>query len=96
MFERIGKKEHVPQAIQDVKEKKLRLFGYGHRIYKTVDPRVKHLKNALEELSENIDADPHVSVAMEIDRLASQDDYFRSRNLNVNADLYGCFVFSAM
>ncbi|KAF7550217.1 hypothetical protein G7Z17_g5839 [Cylindrodendrum hubeiense] len=96
MFARIGSKENVPQAIQDVKESKFRLFGYGHRIYKTVDPRVKHLKKALEELWENADADPHVSVAMEIERLASQDDYFRSRNLNVNADLYGCFVFSSM
>ncbi|KAJ9143311.1 Citrate synthase [Pleurostoma richardsiae] len=96
MFARIGKKENVPQTIEDVKKGKFRLFGYGHRIYKTVDPRVKHLKKALQELWENADADPHVSVAMEIERLASQDDYFRSRNLNVNADLYGCFVFSAM
>ncbi|KAE8353811.1 citrate synthase-like protein [Aspergillus coremiiformis] len=96
MFERIGKKEAVAQAIEEVKANKFRLFGYGHRIYKTVDPRVKHLKNALGELSENIDANPHLSVALEIERLASQDDYFRSRNLNVNADLYGCFVFSAM
>ncbi|OJJ45314.1 hypothetical protein ASPZODRAFT_133962 [Penicilliopsis zonata CBS 506.65] len=96
MFERIGCKENVGQAIEEVKQGKFRLFGYGHRIYKTVDPRVKHLKRSLAELSHNVEADPHVSVAMEIERLASQDEYFRSRNLNVNADLYGCFVFSAM
>ncbi|PTU19044.1 hypothetical protein P175DRAFT_0484853 [Aspergillus ochraceoroseus IBT 24754] len=95
-FERIGKKENVPQAIEDVKAKKFRLSGYGHRIYKTVDPRVKHLKKALEELSGNIAGNSHLSVALEIDRIASQDPYFSSRNLNTNADLYGCFVFSAM
>ncbi|KAJ5647725.1 hypothetical protein N7490_004097 [Penicillium lividum] len=95
-FERIGSKENVPQAITDVKAHKFRLSGYGHRIYKTVDPRVKHLKNALDELSDNINSNAHLSVALEIDRIASQDLYFISRNLNTNADLYGCFVFSAM
>ncbi|KAJ6112040.1 hypothetical protein N7523_008101 [Penicillium sp. IBT 18751x] len=95
-FERIGSKANVPQAMEDVKAKKFRLSGYGHRIYKTVDPRVAHLKKALEELSDKVDGDAHLSVALEIDRIASQDPYFKSRNLNTNADLYGCFVFSAM
>ncbi|KAJ5668363.1 uncharacterized protein N7477_006933 [Penicillium maclennaniae] len=86
-FERIGSKANVPQAMEDVKAKKFRLSGYGHRIYKTVDPRVAHLKKALEELSDKIDGDAHLSVALEIDRIASQDPYFKSRNLNTNADL---------
>ncbi|CAK7216527.1 hypothetical protein SCUCBS95973_002831 [Sporothrix curviconia] len=96
MFARIGSRDNVPAALDEVKAGKYRLFGYGHRIYKTVDPRVKHLKAALKELWATAESDPHVSVAMEIERLAAQDDYFRARNLNVNADLYGCFVFSAM
>ncbi|PWY82045.1 citrate synthase [Aspergillus heteromorphus CBS 117.55] len=86
-FERIGSKDNVPRAIEDVKAGKFRLSGYGHRIYKTVDPRVKHLKKALNELSGNIDANQHLSVALEIDRIAAQDDYFTSRNLHTNADL---------
>jgi citrate synthase len=96
MFERIGSKENVGQVIADVKAKKYRLFGYGHRIYKTVDPRVKHLQRMLRELSTNLEGNPHLSVAIEIDRIASTDLYFTSRNLKVNADLYGCFIFSAM
>lgn len=96
MFERIKDKKNVPQVIADVKAKKYRLPGYGHRIYKTVDPRVRHLQCMMRELSHNINRSPHLAVAMEIDRIASQDPYFTSRNLKVNADLYGCFVFSAL
>lgn len=95
-FERIGTKDKVPAVIADVKAKKYRLFGYGHRIYKTVDPRVKHLRKMLNELASEVENDPYLKVAMEIDRIASTDTYFTSRNLKVNADLYGCFVFSAM
>ncbi|CRG87378.1 citrate synthase [Talaromyces islandicus] len=96
MFERIGDKNNVPKVIADVKAKKYRLPGYGHRIYKTVDPRVQHLRKMMDELSGNIKDSMHLSVAMEIDRIASQDRYFTSRNLKVNADLYGCLVFSAL
>jgi len=86
----------VKCLIEDVKAKKARLFEYGHRIYKTVDPRVKHIRKMMDELSEQVDRNPLLSVAFEIDRTASQDSYFTSRNLKANADLYGCFVFSAL
>ncbi|RAH76535.1 citrate synthase [Aspergillus japonicus CBS 114.51] len=95
-FQRIGTKANVPQVIEDVKAKKYRLFGYGHRIYKAIDPRVKHLRKMLGELQVDEHTTPELAVAMEIDRIAATDPYFTSRNLNVNADLYGCFVFSAM
>ncbi|PQE26247.1 citrate synthase protein [Rutstroemia sp. NJR-2017a BBW] len=95
-FQKLGSKEAVPQLIADVKAKKLRLSGYGHRIYKTVDPRVKHLKNMMNNMPEKIEKDPLLGIAMEIDRIASQDKYFTSRNLKANADLFGCFVFSAL
>ena len=95
-FERIGSKENVPQLIADVKAKKLRLFGYGHRIYKTVDPRAKFLQDMMKELEAEVGKNRHLSVAMEIDRIAAKDNYFTSRNLKANADLYGCFVYSAL
>lgn len=82
--------------IADVKAKKYRLYSYGHRIYKTTDPRVKHLRKMIDELYTDQEANLILSVALEIDRVASTDSYFTSRNLKVNADLYGCFVFSAM
>ena len=95
-FEELGSPSNVPALIKDVKAKKLRLFGYGHRIYKTVDPRAKYLRAMLEEFSEESKNNPLLAIAMEIDREASTDEYFTSRNLKANADLYGCFVYTAL
>lgn len=92
----IGCKENVPKLIADVKAKKLRLMGYGHRIYKTVDPRTKYLQRLMDELSDRSNHNPLLSIALEIDHIASKDSYFTKRNLKVNADLYGCLVYSAL
>ena len=95
-FARLETPDKVPALITQVKAKKTRLFGYGHRIYKTVDPRSKFIKEMLKELQEESKDEPLLAVAMEIDRIASEDDYFTSRKLKVNADLYGCFVYTAL
>ena len=95
-FERTGCVDNVPQLISDVKAKKARLYGYGHRIYRTVDSRVKLIREIMDELSEELKVNPLMSVAMEVDRIASVDPYFVSRKLATNADLYGCFVYSAL
>lgn len=95
-FARLETPERVPALIAQVKAKKSRLFGYGHRIYKTVDPRSILIKKMLKELQEESKDEPLLAVAMEIDRIASNDDYFTSRKLKVNADLYGCFVYTAL
>ena len=92
-LQRLGTPEGVPGLIVDVKARKYRLYGYGHRIYKTVDPRIK---NMLDELSERKHDNPLLAVALEIDRIASTDEYFTSRDLKANADLYGCFVYTAL
>lgn len=95
-FERLGTPSEVPAMIANVKAKKHRLFGYGHRIYKTVDPRTQFIKSMMDEFPAETKADPLLAVAMEIDKIASNDRYFTSRNLKANADLYGCFVYTAM
>lgn len=96
-FERVGALENVPALIADVKAKKLRLSGYGHRIYKTTDPRSRLLRSMLnDELSEEVERIPLLAVALEIDRVASTDPYFTSRNLKANADLYGNFIYAAL
>jgi len=95
-FERIGNPKNVPKLIADVKAKKLRLFGYGHRIYKTVDPRSRHIRTMIEELSTEFKDNSLLAVALEIDRIASKDSYFTSRNLKANADLYGSFIYTAL
>ena len=95
-FARVGAPENVPAMIADVKAKKYRLFGYGHRIYKTVDPRAKLIKAMLDEFGEETKQHPLFAIAIKIDEIASQDLYFTLRNLKVNADLYGCFIYTAL
>ena len=95
-FEQLESPSNVPALIKEVKAKKVRLFGYGHRIYKTVNPRAKYLRAMVEEFSEESKNNLLLAIAMEIDREASTDEYFTSSNLKANADLYGCFVYTAL
>jgi citrate synthase len=95
-FERVGSVENVPKLIDDVKAKKYRLFGYGHRIYKVKDPRGRLVRQLIEEYKEDVEKNEFLRVAMEIDRVAEEDPYFTSRNLKANADLYGCFLYTAL
>lgn len=95
-FERVGSVENVSKLIDDVKAKKYRLFGYGHRIYKVKDPRGRLVRQLIEEYKEDVEKNEFLRVAMEIDRVAEEDPYFTSRNLKANADLYGCFLYTAL
>jgi citrate synthase len=95
-FVRIGSPTNVPALIASVKAKEQRLFGYGHRIYKAVDPRAKWIQAMIEQHSDLVYQNPMLQVAMEIDRIANTDPWFTSRNVKVNADLYGCFLYTAM
>lgn len=95
-FENVGSVENVPKLINDVKAKKFRLFGYGHRIYKVVDPRGKLVRQLIEEYKDDVERNPFLKIALEIDRVAGVDPYFTSRNLKANADLYGCFLYTAL
>lgn len=97
-FKKIGSVDRVPALIAAVKAKKQRLFGFGHRIYKTVDPRTRYIRQMINEhIDESrLEEIPFLKVALEIDRIASADDYFTSRNLRANADLYGALLYTAM
>ena len=92
----MGSVDNVPRKIETVKSSKERLFGYGHRIYKVVDPRSIFIREILEECGEEAKADPLLKVGLEIDRIASTDKYFTSRKLNHNADLFASFAYKAM
>ncbi|XHG02895.1 hypothetical protein AWENTII_006218 [Aspergillus wentii] len=95
----IGGPENVPHLINKVVNKEARLSGYGHRIYKLQDPRAGYIKEMLDELTHDTDIrqmDPVLAIAMEIDRMAGQHEYFTKRNLQANADLYGSFVYTAL
>jgi len=90
----IGTPKNVPKFIQQVKRGERKLFGYGHRTYKGIDPRVPPIKKILNEV--NVTSHPLFKVAEEIERVASSDDYFKSRGLHPNADFYGNFMFIDM
>lgn len=96
MIQTVGSVENIPKLMEDVKAKKMRLYGYGHRIYRTTDPRLKVIKDILAELKDDVEKNEFLAVAMEIDRVASTEPYFTSRKLYANADLFGGFVYTAL
>ena len=89
----IGSKKMVPHVINKVKRKEAKLYGYGHRMFNTVDPRVIFGAQILNDLNSK---HPLVEVAMEIDRIASEDEYFTSRSLQANADLLIGIIYTAL
>ena len=95
-IEEVGSVENAQAKIDGVKAGKERLFGYGHRVYRVKDPRSIFIRQIVDELKNEISNDPLLTVAFEIDRLASEDEYFISRRLNLNADLYAAFTYKAM
>ncbi|KAH6625778.1 citrate synthase [Boeremia exigua] len=86
----------VKKHIEDVKAKKFRLMGVGHRVYRTVDPRVGYLREMMSKFSNEVNGNPLLEVAKEIENAVFNDDYFLSRKLSINADLYGSFVYAAL
>ena len=97
-IQKVGNVNAVHDMIEGVKAGKGRLFGYGHRIYKTIDPRYESILEILNEISSSSDVqhDPILAVALEIDRVASSDEYFTSRHLHANADLLASFVYKSL
>ena len=89
----IGDKKNVPRVIEQVKKGNIKLFGYGHRMFKTSDPRIPLAAQILREIGSK---HPLLEVAMEIDRIACQDTYFTSRNLQANSDLYIGILYTAL
>lgn len=90
----IGEPKNVPAFIEEVKAGKRKLFGYGHRTYKGMDPRVRPIQSILKDMSDI--HQPLLKVAEAIEDAAEKDGYFRSRGLYPNADFYGNFVFTGM
>ncbi|RHZ63777.1 uncharacterized protein CDV56_107771 [Aspergillus thermomutatus] len=90
----IGTPDKVPKFIEEVKQGRRRLFGYGHRSYKGLDPRVAPIRTILEDL--DISSNSLLKVAERIEQVASADDYFTHRGLYPNADFYGNFVFTGI
>jgi citrate synthase len=98
MLEEIGSKERVPAFIKEVKEGKgeKRLMGFGHRVYKNFDPRAKIIKRMAEEVFEVTGRNPLLDLALELERIALQDEYFVKRKLYPNVDFYSGLIYQAI
>jgi citrate synthase len=96
MLMEIGSINNVPAAVKKFKAGEGRLMGFGHRVYKNYDPRAKIIKRIAEEVFEVTGKNPLIDIAVELERIALQDDYFVKRKLYPNVDFYSGIIYQAM
>ena len=96
MLRRIGFKEKVPQAIEAAKQGEERLTGFGHRVYRSYDPRARVIKQIADEVLDFVGGSPLLDIALELERIALEDDYFVQRQLYPNVDFYSGIIYQAI
>jgi citrate synthase len=96
MLEQIGDISRVPEFIRRVKAGETRLMGFGHRIYKSYDPRAKIIKRMADQVFVETGRNPLLDIALEVERIALEDEYFVSRKLYPNVDFYSGLIYQAM
>jgi len=96
MLKEIGSVANVPDYIKRVKAGEFRLMGFGHRVYKNYDPRARIIKQVADEVFEVTGKDPLLDIALELERIALEDEYFVKRRLYPNVDFYSGIIYQAM
>ncbi|MDX6694783.1 MAG: citrate synthase [Blastocatellia bacterium] len=96
MLKEIGSIDKVPEYVQRAKSGEFRLMGFGHRVYKNYDPRAKIIKQVADEVFEVTGKDPLLDIALELERIALEDEYFVKRRLYPNVDFYSGIIYRAM
>src|SRR4051794_11158178 len=96
MLRRIESKENIADFITGVKEGKERLMGFGHRVYKNYDPRAKIIKKATDDVFEVTGTNPLLDIALELEKIALEDEYFTTRKLYPNVDFYSGLIYEAL
>ncbi len=96
MLSAIGSASKVPAFIDRVKKGETRLMGFGHRVYKNYDPRAKIIRKVAYEVFEATEPSPLLYIAVELERIALQDDYFIERKLYPNVDFYSGLIYQAL
>jgi citrate synthase len=96
MLGEIGSVEKVPEFIKKVKAGEGRLMGFGHRVYKNYDPRARIIKNIADQVFDVTGKNPLLNIALELERIALQDEYFVKRKLYPNVDFYSGIIYQAM
>lgn len=97
MLDEIGTVENVPEFMEKVKRKEVKLMGFGHRVYKNFDPRAKVMKETCDEVLGALGInDPKLELAMKLEKIALEDPYFVERNLYPNVDFYSGIILKAL
>jgi citrate synthase len=96
MLDEIGSKDRIPAFIKGIKEGHGKLMGFGHRVYKNYDPRARIIKWTAEKVFEVTGRNPKLDIALELERIALQDEYFIQRKLYPNVDFYSGIIYQAM
>jgi citrate synthase len=96
MLESIGSRDRIPAFVKQIKEGKAKLMGFGHRVYKNYDPRAKIIKRMADEVFAVTQPSRLLPVALELERIALQDEYFVSRKLYPNVDFYSGLIYQAI
>jgi citrate synthase len=96
MLDEIGTKDRVPAFIEKCKRGEGRLMGFGHRVYKSYDPRAKLIKKVAYDVFEQTGMNPKLEIAIELEQIALKDEYFISRKLYPNVDFYSGLIYQAM
>ncbi len=96
MLDEIGTKDNVPAYIRKVKEGHGKLMGFGHRVYKNFDPRAKIIKKVADEVFQVTGYNPKLEIALELEKIALQDEYFVKRKLYPNVDFYSGIIYQAV
>ncbi len=96
MLTEIGDVRNVPEYVRRVKSREFRLMGFGHRVYKSYDPRARILRELAEQVFEVCGRNPLIEVATELEKIALQDEFFVERGLYPNVDFYSGIIYQAM
>ena len=96
MLNEIGDVKNVPAYVERVKAGEFRLMGFGHRVYKNYDPRAKLIKEVADRVFEVTGRNPMLDIALELERIALEDDYFVDRKLYPNVDFYSGIIYQAL
>jgi citrate synthase len=96
MLRRIERKENIPDFLRGVEKGEERLMGFGHRVYKNYDPRAKIIRKATYDVFEVTGTSPLLDIAVELEKIALEDDYFVSRKLYPNVDFYSGIIYEAL
>ncbi len=96
MLSEIGSKDEIPEFIKRVKAGEVRLMGFGHRVYKAYDPRAKIIKRIADQVFEVTGRNPLLDIALELERIALEDEYFIKRRLYPNVDFYTGLIYQSI